>query len=192
MSLINDALKQAKESQQRAPLPPTQGPQFRPVEPAQLARHGLGLMVPVGLALLALLALFFVWQMAQNGGLNKSVEARAQSPAAQTPPHASAPLVPAAPAAPVSPAPAPASPALANGAAEAGTNAAVVADPEPPKPAPLKLQAILYNPAHPSALISGKTLFLGDRIGEFRLVTMDRESATLVGAGQTNVLSLDQ
>jgi hypothetical protein len=72
------------------------------------------------------------------------------------------------------------------------TNTAPPAEPAPPKPAPLKLQAILYNRAHPSAQISGKTLFIGDRIGAFRLVAVDTESATLVGGGQTNVLSLDQ
>jgi hypothetical protein len=41
-------------------------------------------------------------------------------------------------------------------------------------------------------MISGKTVFVGDRVGECRVVAIEKDSATLVGAGQTNVLSLDQ
>ena len=39
-------------------------------------------------------------------------------------------------------------------------------------------------------MISGKTLFVGDKLGDLRVVAIDKESATLAGAGQTNVLSL--
>jgi hypothetical protein len=61
---------------------------------------------------------------------------------------------------------------------------------EHPKPAPLKLQSIIYNPARPSAMIGGKFLFLGDHIQGFRLVAIREDSVTLVGDGQTNVLTL--
>jgi hypothetical protein len=54
----------------------------------------------------------------------------------------------------------------------------------------LKLQGVVYNPRRPSAVISGKTLFIGDRIRDFRVVAISQESVTLTGAGQTNVLSL--
>ena len=60
----------------------------------------------------------------------------------------------------------------------------------PPKPAPLRLQAIVYNPKRPSVLISGKTLFIGDKLGDLRVAAIDQESATLVGVDQTNVFSL--
>ncbi len=70
------------------------------------------------------------------------------------------------------------------------TNAPAVTPPPPPKPAPLRLQAIFFNPTRPSAIISGKTLFMGDKLGELRVVAIDEETATLVGAGHTNVLSL--
>ena len=62
----------------------------------------------------------------------------------------------------------------------------------PPKPPLPKLQAIVFSPARPSIMISGKTLFIGDKLNEFRVTAIDRESATLVGAGQTNVLTLSQ
>jgi hypothetical protein len=41
-------------------------------------------------------------------------------------------------------------------------------------------------------MIGGKTLFIGDHLGDMRLVAIDRESATLVCGGQTNVLTLAQ
>jgi len=41
-------------------------------------------------------------------------------------------------------------------------------------------------------MINGKPLFLGDRIGQFRVTSISEDSVTLVGAGQTNILSLNQ
>ncbi|HWX20827.1 MAG TPA: hypothetical protein VN578_13090 [Candidatus Binatia bacterium] len=179
MSLINDALKRAKETQQHAPSP-SPGPQLRPAEPAQYARHSLGLIVPVGLAIVALLGLFLAWRLFQKQAPADPVEVRAQTPADAPP----TPVSPAA--APVSTAPA----SVSSDASNAPTNSSVATEPAPPKPAPLRLQVIVYNPARPSAMISGKTVFIGDRIGEFRVVAINKESATLTGAGQTNVLNL--
>ena len=68
----------------------------------------------------------------------------------------------------------------------------LVAVPEPPKPAPLRLQGIFFHPKRPSAIISGKTVFIGDKVGDLRVVAIEPDGATLVGAGQTNVLSLSQ
>jgi hypothetical protein len=61
---------------------------------------------------------------------------------------------------------------------------------EPPKPAPPRLQAIVYSPTRPSALIGGRTLFLGDHIGDQRVQQITQDTVTLVGNGQTNVLTL--
>jgi hypothetical protein len=66
-----------------------------------------------------------------------------------------------------------------------------VVPPAPVKPA-LRLQGIAYSPVRPAAMISGKTLFIGDKTGEWRVVAIDQESATLVSAGQTNILTLPQ
>jgi hypothetical protein len=71
------------------------------------------------------------------------------------------------------------------------TNSAPVPVVQPPKPI-LKLQSILFGSTKPSAMINGKPLFLGDRIGQFRVTAISEDSVTLVGAGQTNVLSLSQ
>jgi hypothetical protein len=59
-----------------------------------------------------------------------------------------------------------------------------------PKLPPLVLQGVVYNPKRPSAVISGKSLFIGDRIRDFRVVAITVETATLVSARQTNVLTL--
>ena len=230
MSLIADALKRAKEAEQQAAPPAPPNLQFRPVEPAQYTRKGLGLMLPAALAVMALLALFFAWQWAQRAGLARPIEVRAAAATAANP----APAPPLAPAshAPVRTAepapvaqPAPALPPTAAVAAppsaapvtaatdtsaaiilpestnaavlaapESGTasaSAAVVAEPAPP-PAPPKLQAIIFSPTRPSVMIGGRTLFIGDKLNEFRVVAIDRQSATLAGLGQTNVLTLSE
>jgi hypothetical protein len=54
----------------------------------------------------------------------------------------------------------------------------------------LKLQAIVFVPTRSSAMINGKTLFVGDKLNELQVVEIKRESVTLVGGGQTNVLGL--
>ena len=41
-------------------------------------------------------------------------------------------------------------------------------------------------------MLSGKTVFVGDKVGEFRVRAIDQESVTLVGAGQTNILTLPE
>jgi hypothetical protein len=87
---------------------------------------------------------------------------------------------------------APSSPTAAKDQQGEVTNSAAMTPPPPPKPAPLRLQAVVFNPRQPSAIISGKTLFIGDKLGDSRVVAIDRGSATLVGAGKTNVLSLPQ
>jgi len=99
-------------------------------------------------------------------------------------------------------APAVASPAVADAAAKPAdamvadiqkdetAPAAPVAAPAAAKPVPLRLQAIVFDPKRPSAMISGKLVFAGDKIRDLRVVRIDQESATLAGAGLTNVLTL--
>jgi hypothetical protein len=229
MSLIHDALKRAKAAEHHAPPPAAHGPPFRPIEPVQLARRGIGIALPVALAVVALLGLFLVWRVSQNRVRARSDEPPTQTATVEQPSQTPQSVSPPAPKSAVAltpsqavpgPTPVPAnttptttapspvstvdsSPSVLNGIktppkgtetalAIATSNSPASIPPVPPKPAPLRLQAILYHPQHPSAVVSGKTLFLGDRIGELRLVALDKETATLAGGGQTNVLSLDQ
>ncbi len=39
-------------------------------------------------------------------------------------------------------------------------------------------------------MIGGKMLYVGDKVGDLRIVAIDQESATLIGATRTNVLTL--
>jgi hypothetical protein len=208
MSLINDALRRAKEAQQQTPPPPSPELPFRPVEPAQQsARRGLGLLLPVALAAVALLLLLFAWGWTQTHGAHTPLEVNARTangPQATTP----APAVTVRPAPAKTPAPAAvpttgAAAGLAMDATDASadeplasveeseaTNTPAITAAPPPKPAPLRLQAIIFNPKRPSAMIGGKTLFVGDKVGDLRVVAIDKDSATLAGGGQTNVLNL--
>jgi hypothetical protein len=193
--------------------------QFRPIEPAQHPRNGLGLIVPAALAVVALLlALLFVWQWAQRRTAMGPREVRAlTSPAAQATiapqPATPSPEVVAAAAQPSPPAEpslrpdaltevanllpvtsstTPASPPLVQEQESNDTRSAAIAPPPAPKPPPLRLQAIVFNPKRPSVLISGRTLFVGEKLGDLRVVAIDQESATLVGAGKTNILTMPE
>ena len=217
MSLINDALRRAKDTQQQTPAPPSPNLPFRPVEPApQSAGRGQGLLLPVALVVVALLSLLSAWQWFQQRNSTGTTEVNARTPrvapAIPSPQRASAPAVAsrtqpdatAQPDSPASPATGAATSLAADDAA-AATNApladvqesdaaktAAMAPPPPPKPAPLRLQAIVFNPRRPSAMISGKTLFVGDKLGDLRVVAINKDSATLTGGGLTNVLSLPE
>jgi hypothetical protein len=70
------------------------------------------------------------------------------------------------------------------------SNNVVTNDVAPPKPAPLKLQGIVYDPKRPSAVINGRTVFVGDRIRQMRVIAITADTATLVDSSHTNVLSL--
>jgi hypothetical protein len=199
MSLINDALKRAKQAQQQTP-PAADGPALNPAEPVP-APPGSGtknlLYLLIGCVVMGNLLLFVYASKRERKPAEPAHVAAREVPAAvvaAAPAHPeSAPAV--APAATVQ---AVATPTIAVAAPELvpATNAvtevaAVVAPaPEPPKPAPLKLQSVIMNASRPSAMISGKFLFVGDRIQGFRVTAIDQESVTLVGNGQTNVLQL--
>jgi len=222
MSLVNDALKRAREAQQQAAPRPVPQMQFRPVEPAQEGQQKPGLILPASLAVVALLALVLIWQWVSGPRAAVPQEVRALT---RPVPHAKAAAQPAlASATTATPIPAaqaetsppaqlesfPIAPAESAGTAaasdanlpgpltvakaqesEAGDTAAITPPPQPKAP-PLKLQAIVFNPKRPSALISGKTVFVGDKLGDARVVAIDQESASLVSAGKTNVLSLPE
>jgi hypothetical protein len=55
---------------------------------------------------------------------------------------------------------------------------------------PLKLQGLAVNGARSSALINGEFLYLGEGIGNVRLVAVEPEQVKVELGGQTNVLRL--
>lgn len=64
------------------------------------------------------------------------------------------------------------------------------ASPAPMPPPPPKLQGIIYHPHRPSAMIDGKVLFVGDKLREYRVLAITPTGATLVSASATNHLDL--
>jgi hypothetical protein len=224
MSLINDALKRAKQVQMDAPES-SSGPPLRPVEPATYVRHGVGIAVPISITLLALVGLLVLWQMYQRKEKDQlsyssqtitqpavtsgepTREAASQPAPTAASPGTRAPVVAAtlattadtkAPSAqaPITQTPPENNGALAPAVAAApqqadNTNILTAAQPVIPKPAPLRLQGIVYDLKRPSAVINGKTLFLRDRIGEFRVAAIRQDSVTVVSVSRTNLLTLE-
>jgi len=213
MSLINDALKRAKQAQQEKPPTPAPGGPLRPVESARPASSAPGSLWPIAVVLLLLLVgAVVIWFAVARTEAKKPLAAIPDSigtsttpttvatqpiptpnkskPAPAVSPDASPPKLPAFTPAPAS-GPTVVSPAVETApavAAVSATNVAAVA-PEAP-PALPKLQGILYRPNRPSALLNGKTVWIGGHSGEFLVVTITKQSVTVARAGQTNVLSL--
>jgi hypothetical protein len=184
MSLINDALQRAKTVQQSHPPAAADLP-LRPIEPAQQQTRGPGLVLPATVATVLLAGIFSWWLL--NHASHAAKAPQTTPPNAVSPAPAPAPVPAAVPAAERGKANEPAS-ASVHEAASANETIATV---EAAKPVPLKLQAITFNPARPSAIVSGKTVFVGDRFREFRVLKIGVDSVTLVNETQTNLLRLD-
>lgn len=192
MSLINDALKRTKDVQQQA-APAASGPALRPVDPAQAktassARSFLFIMVAA-----VVVGNLLLWLAFHEKPANKSAEPMAgeaittpvaPKPVAVTP----EPTVPEP--TPVVPAPAAVAvvepEAVPTNAPEAAPKVVFV---EPERPTVLRLQSIIYG-SRPSAMIGGKFLFVGDSIQGHKVIAIAKETVTLVGEGQTNILRL--
>lgn len=192
MSLINDALKRAKEAQQENP-PATPPLEFRPVEPGQQNNprqtwlcFGLALVAIAIVGLSALLVRF----IAQSGSNDLQVAARAVAVPVVINPPVEVPAANVSSEAVDSTTP----PASNEPAAEPNPNGTplVAAIAEAIKPAPLKLQGIFFNPQNPSAVVNGRSVYLGDRVGGFRVMGISPVAVTLVSATETNVLSLSE
>jgi hypothetical protein len=175
MSLINDALKRARQAQPGdvqnplLPLPPATG---RPVS------AGMWLL-PAIIIFLVVAAIFFIGlAMAHHAVHNVMAASPAPVIAAAQPAPAVAPVVavqtPAAP--PV-----------------AAPPAVVSSPPSPPNPphSP-KLQGIFYSPSAPAAILDGKMVRPGDSFLQYRVTEITRSAVTLAGPdGKTVKLGLD-
>jgi hypothetical protein len=192
MSLINEALKRAKQTQQENP-PATPALEFRPVEPSQSASRRTTLLI-VGMTLVVIMILglagTLIWFVLKSDRASLPIAARvAEAPLAALPSE-------------VKPAPTPVKEALPAVAPATGqkfehpdepnTNRVPVGGEivEAIQPPALKLQGIFFSPSHPSAVVNGKTVYLGDRVNGFRLVAVSPVAVTFVRATETNVLSL--
>jgi hypothetical protein len=180
MSLINDALQRAKQVQQTNPPPPTGAElQLRPADPAQPQAKGLGLMIPVVVIGLLILGAVLIAALFPNSQASRS-------------PREGARVSDAPPAPAIKPGFPGSLPVLAQAAESAGTTnrAAPMAEVAPATPTP-RLQAIFFSTARPSAIINGKTVYVKDRVGDYQVTRISRNSATLVSATETHVLTLE-
>lgn len=169
MSLVNDALRRATEAQKNTTAVPPKLP-LRPAA-APVAPKGIGFAWPVSLAL-------FVGTICLVGWLNHrdlSLPVHARTPEVNSA-NVSQPAAVAPVAAPL---------------AVVTNSIAQPVEAPAPKPAPLKLQAVFFNPRNPSAIISSKTVFVGDAVGDFRVEAIASNSALLISATATNVLTLE-
>jgi hypothetical protein len=162
MSLINDALKRARESQQKNP--PHGAAPLSPVEPKE---RNFNWILPVLVILLIVAACFFI-------GLSlarRTVANIADTPdvlATQQVESASVTLL------------------------KAPTNTGAPAPPAADAP-PMKVQGIMYDPVRPWAIVDGNTVYVGDRMGDFRVKEISKNTITLAGPGGTNeILRLSQ
>jgi len=183
MSLINDALQRAQQAQQTNPST-SSSLQFRPVTPGTERKKGPGLMVWAMIAAILLLSGVLISRQFLSarptpGSERMVASAKTVSPAS------------AAPATPIQSARTLAAPAVVP--LVTNTPVAVAETPAPaPKPSVPRLQAIIYSSTRPSAIINGRTLYVGSRIGAFRVGAIQPNSATLISDTETNVLSLEE
>jgi len=202
MSLINDALKRAKQAHAENPTPTPDLP-FRPAEPAQNRNSGVPLL-PVAIVAIAVglgggLILLALQKRDVAPQVVHATQADATATSAQAPTTTTATTPSAQGATPQSSAQA-AEPPVATQAAGLASGSPVDAPiaavaPEPPKPVVPKLQGIFYNPSRPSAVVNGKTVYVGSRAGEardFLVLEITRESVTVANGSQTNLLVLEE
>ena len=158
MSLINDALKRARESQRNHP--PTGAPPLPPVESP--ARGGNGWILAVA-AVLFLAAVGLVFGPALFGH-KAPPPVTAKTPGIPAPPPAKASPVAAPPQVVAMPMPVPGTNALPPPATNTNSPAMAAAAEQLPR-----VQGIIFNAARPLAIVNGRTVSAGDRVGDFQV-----------------------
>ena len=143
MSLINDALKRAKNSQQ--PEPPSGAPPLPPIEPEKPRNASGGLFIVIIVLLIAAACFLIGRAFTKQKPASEVVATAPVTQITQTVAVVSTPVPPPVP----------------------QTNAVVT--PKPPEPPTLKLQGIFYNGPQPQAIVNGTTVYVGDLVNGFRV-----------------------
>jgi hypothetical protein len=169
MSLINDALKKASQT----PTPTTPAPTK---EPLRVATHTPSprwplFVIPPLVAVVFATGTFMVMRGWQSQRVVSAKEA-----IVKTTPETSSPAPTPAVTAPV--APTLAAPALATNAVTASSFPT------------LKLQGVIWSPRRPSAVINGKSLFVGEKIERAVVTAIEQESVKVTWNGEERVLTL--
>jgi len=210
MSLINDALKRAKQGQQQNPFG---GQPIRPLQPADYAaRSNYPLRFALAVLLVAALALsgWFFWkwwrssgESHQTAGVESTTAAENSKTSAKPVPRKQLIKVSTNIVVRTNSVGSPQSEALAQAVSSNSSISAPqtnvvafasptnVATPAPPSPfADLKLQSIIFSEDKRAAGINGELLYVGDEIRGARVRKIERQSVTVERNGETNVLRL--
>jgi hypothetical protein len=187
MSLINDALKRAKEAQRNDP--PSGMSPLRSVESDQKERE-FNLALPVVIVFLVVAAFVLIGlAMVKHADKKNPAETLVAAPVIALKPEAVAaiPLVTNTPPSTTPETNPPASVAAVNPPAVlVEVTNPVVTNPPPTKP--LRLQGIAYDAVRPSAIIGGKAVHVGSLVDGMRVTAISPNSVTLTGNGQTKTL----
>ena len=205
MSLINDALKRATRTQPTTiPIDPEPA---APMQPVEYRRRGLPWYFFPSLLVILAAACWFIVKGVQakresSNPVPKPVTVQARQTAPETPASVSASAV-ATEVPPTTPAKATSTlpPSLNSGPSpDAGPattetpattpSAAPAPPPEPAKPT-YKLQGIFFRPENPSAMVNGRSVWVGSRVDGATVKTITRDSLTIEVNGQTSVLTLE-
>ncbi len=211
MSLINDALKRAKQAQQQNRFGGQPAVRLQPVDYASRPYYFLRSVV----ALLAVLTLacsgWFFRKWWSSRGQRRSVvvaayeakaESAAQSKARPQPSPRKSVIqvntnivvrtnVTVTPKLEADARPAPTTASISTLQTTASAPAPATEPAAPPSPfADLKLRSIIYREDKPAAVINGDMLYVGDEIGGARVVRIERSSVTVERKGETNELRL--
>jgi hypothetical protein len=185
MSLLNDALKRASQSDRSRRRPVQPRVLMEPV--AERRGHSLALALGAGSVLALTLALWFFWQLwsASHPPASANVEpvaAVAPTPApapvirAEIPPPPPAMITPPTTVTAPIPAPAPAVPARPV---------------EQAWPADLKVTGIFFRKTNPLAIINGKTVAVGDDINGIRVTKIENDQVTVEWNGKLKELKVN-
>jgi hypothetical protein len=223
MSLVNDALKRAKQVQKNGPPPLARGPAPLHAQPPGPVNPLVRLLWPVAVGACLAVLTGVIWLVSrQSADSSATMVVRAKtatvpdresasttrpssSPAGAlavaktvteaSPSDASANVSPPAnrstsPVLPPAPAAGPESGGRALESATSSVPAVVVAG-GPPAPPPLpRLQGIFYRADRPTAVLDGRTVYVGKSVGDCLVVGITRQQVKVVRAGQTNVLEM--
>ena len=206
MSLINDALKRAKQAHTENPTPTPDLP-FRSAEPSPQRNSGLPLLPLAALIVALVLGGGFIIMALHKRDTTPKVVHAAQPEVTLSPDTAVPPATPTMTTATTvtqstAPTTAATQPQTAVTDPTIGSPSDSTVDvpvtgtiPELPKPTLPKLQGIFYHPDRPSAVVSGKTVYVGSRAGEardFLVLEISRQSVTVANGSQTNVLVMEE
>jgi len=192
MSLINDALKRASQTEKNRPRPAASATGMEPTPMARGSRLTTILLLVVVVALLLAGWFFWQWWMARNnlGGIHV-VNNAAPTTVAHTSlqPVATPKAAPVAVAATVNPVPVPAAKPVVAAPVVSSNVPSTVANFRPtPWPVDLKLGGIFYNKTNAHALINGNLCGVGDDIQSVVVKEIDKDKVTVEWNGHTRVL----